>query len=143
MQACKTLLDEKQSENIWRFLHSINERHDLTDSLKKLQCRTLIFVGESSAFHEDAIHMTTKLDRRYCALVEVQDCGSLVTEEQPYAMLMPMEYFLMGYGLYRPYQLSSSPRSPLSPCCISPELLSPESMGVKLKPIKTRVAINF
>lgn len=73
----------------------------------------------------------------------MQDCGSLVTEEQPYAMLMPMEYFLMGYGLYRPYQLSSSPRSPLSPCCISPELLSPESMGVKLKPIKTRVAIDF
>nr|CAB3460464.1 unnamed protein product [Digitaria exilis] len=73
----------------------------------------------------------------------VQDCGSLVTEEQPYAMLMPMEYFLMGYGLYRAYQLSSSPRSPLSPCCISPELLSPESMGMKLKPIKTRVPINF
>ncbi|CAN6345534.1 unnamed protein product [Urochloa humidicola] len=137
------LLDEKQGENIWRFLQSINERHDLTDSLRKLQCRTLIFVGENSEFHEDAIHMTTKLDRRYCALVEVQDCGSLVTEEQPYAMLMPMEYFFMGYGLYRPYQLSSSPRSPLSPCCISPELLSPESMGVKLKPIKTRVAIDF
>ena len=75
---------------------------------------------------------------------QVQDCGSLVTEEQPYAMLMPMEYFLMGYGLYRPRpnELSGSPRSPLSPCCISPELLSPESMGVKLKPIKTRVTIN-
>ncbi|XP_039799449.1 protein NDL2-like isoform X3 [Panicum virgatum] len=143
VQACKNLLDEKQGENIWRFLQSINERHDLTDSLRKLQCRTLIFVGENSEFHEDAIHMTAKLDRRYCALVEVQDCGSLVTEEQPYAMLMPMEYFLMGYGLYRPYQLSGSPRSPLSPCCISPELLSPESMGVKLKPIKTRVAVDF
>ncbi|OEL13580.1 Pollen-specific protein SF21 [Dichanthelium oligosanthes] len=143
VQACKSLLDEKQGENIWRFLHPINERHDLTDSLRKLQCRTLILVGENSEFHEDAIHMTTKLDIRYCALVEVQDCGSLVTEEQPHAMLMPMEYFLMGYGLYRPYQLSSSPRSPLSPCCISPELLSPESMGVKLKPIKTRVSIDF
>ncbi|XP_025810252.1 protein NDL2-like isoform X2 [Panicum hallii] len=143
VQACKNLLDEKQGENIWRFLQSINERHDLTDSLRKLQCRTLIFVGENSEFHEDAIHLTTKLDRRYCALVEVQDCGSLVTEEQPYAMLMPMEYFLMGYGLYRPYQLSGSPRSPLSPCCISPELLSPESMGVNLKPIKTRVTIDF
>lgn len=143
VRASRSLLDDKQGENIWRFLHSINERHDLTDSLKKLQCRTLIFVGESSQFHEDAIHMATKLDRRYCALVEVQDCGSLVTEEQPHAMVMPMEYFLMGYGLYRPYQLSSSPRSPLSPCCISPELLSPESMGVKLKPIKTRVGISL
>ncbi len=93
------LLDERQGENIWRFLHSINEyalpplilfpsqweyfiswssyklhsirRHDLTDALRKLQCRTLIFVGENSQFHEDAIHMTTKLDKRYCALVEV------------------------------------------------------------------------
>jgi len=96
------LLDEKQSENIWRFLQSINEyvvihlfifnefarefisgilmliwvssptrRHDLTNSLRKLKCRTLIFVGENSEFHEDAIHMNTKLDRRYCALIEV------------------------------------------------------------------------
>lgn len=143
VQACRNLLDERQGENIWRFLHSINERHDLTDALRKLQCRTLIFVGENSQFHEDAIHMTTKLDKRYCALVEVQGCGSLVTEEQPHAMLMPMEYFLMGYGLYRPYQMNSSPRSPLSPCCISPELLSPESMGVKLKPIKTRIAVDY
>ncbi|KAF0926590.1 hypothetical protein E2562_026902 [Oryza meyeriana var. granulata] len=143
VQACRSLLDERKGENIWRFLQSINERHDLTDSLRELQCRTLIFVGENSQFHEDAIHMTTKLDKRYCALVEVQGCGSLVTEEQPHAMLMPMEYFLMGYGLYRPYQMNSSPRSPLSPCCISPELLSPESMGVKLKPIKTRIAVDF
>ena len=72
-------------------------------------------------------------------MLQVQGCGSVVTEEQPHAMLIPMEYFLMGYGLYRPSQLSYSPRSPLSPLCISPELLSPESMGVKLKPIKTRI----
>lgn len=83
--------------------------------------------------------MTAKLDRRFSALVEVEECGSIVTEEQPHAMLIPMEYFLMGYGLYRPNQFSGSPRSPLSPSCISPELLSPESMGLKLKPIKTRI----
>ncbi|KAL5231502.1 hypothetical protein ABZP36_030278 [Zizania latifolia] len=71
VQACRSLLDERQGENIWRFLHSINERHDLTELLRKLHCRTLIFVGENSEFHEDAIHMTTKMDQRYCALVEV------------------------------------------------------------------------
>ena len=38
----------------------------------------------------------------------------------------------MGYDLYRPTQLSVSPRSPLSPSCIAPELLSPESMDLKL-----------
>ncbi|KAG6534520.1 hypothetical protein ZIOFF_008423 [Zingiber officinale] len=136
------LLDEKQSVNVWRFLQSINGRYDLTEALKKLHCRTLIFVGEDSPFHSEAIHMTSKLDKRYCALVEVQACGSVITEEQPHAMLIPMEYFLMGYGLCRPSQLGYSPRSPLSPLCISPELLSPESMGVKLKPIKTRVSLD-
>ncbi|KAG6498761.1 hypothetical protein ZIOFF_038483 [Zingiber officinale] len=140
VQACRSLLDEKQSANVWRFLRSVNGRYDLTEALKKLHCRTLIFVGEDSPFHSEAIHMASKLDKRFCALVEVQACGSVVTEEQPHAMLIPMEYFLMGYGLCRPSQLSYSPRSPLSPLCISPELLSPESMGVKLKPIKTRVS---
>lgn len=138
-QACRKLLDERQSINILRFLQAIGRRPDITQGLKKLQCRTLIFVGDSSPFHSEALHMTAKLDRRFSALVEVQECGSMVTEEQPHAMLIPMEYFLMGYGLYRPNQFSGSPRSPLSPSCIAPELLSPESMGLKLKPIKTRI----
>ncbi|KAJ9538621.1 hypothetical protein OSB04_031354 [Centaurea solstitialis] len=140
VQACRKLLDERQSINVWRYLQAIDKRHDITDGLKKLKCRTLIFVGDSSPFHSEALHMTGKLDRRYSALVEVQVCGSMVAEEQPHAMLIPMEYFLMGYGLYRPSQFTGSPRSPLSPSCIAPELLSPESMGLKLKPIKTRVS---
>lgn len=143
VQACRTLLDERQSINVGRFLQAINGRCDITERLKKLQCRTLVFVGDNSPFHSDAIHMISNLDKRYSALVEVQACGSLVTEEQPHAMLIPMEYFFMGYGLYRPSQLSTSPRSPLSPSCISPELLSPESMGLKLKPIKTRVSSSL
>ncbi|KAK1313192.1 Pollen-specific protein SF21 [Acorus calamus] len=142
VQACRRLLDERQSTNVLRFLQSINGRRDLSEGLKKLQCRTLIFVGENSPFHAEALYMTSKLDRRYSALVEVQACGSVVTEEQPHAMLIPMEYFLMNYGLYRPCQFTGSPRSPLSPSCISPELLSPESMGLKLKPIKTRVSLE-
>ncbi|XP_052160337.1 protein NDL1-like [Oryza glaberrima] len=142
VQASRSFLDQRQSMNVWRFIHTINERHDLTESLKELQCRTLIFVGQNSQFHAEAVHMTSKLDERYSALIEVQGCGSVVTEEQPHAMLMPLEYFLMGYGLYRPSQISCSPRSPLNPFCISPELLSPESMGVKLKPIKTRANLE-
>jgi len=142
VQACKRLLDERQAINVFRFLQAINRRPDITEGLKRLRCRTLIFVGDSSPFHSEALHMTSKLDRRFSALVEVQACGSMVTEEQPHAMLIPMEFFLMGYGLYRPCHFSDSPRSPLSPSCISPELLSPESMGLKLKPIKTRVSLE-
>lgn len=142
VQACRKLLDERQSINVLRFLQAINGRPDITEGLRRLKCRTLVFVGDDSPFHSEALYMTSKLDRRYSALVEVQSCGSMVTEEQPHAMLIPMEYFFMGYGLYRPYLLSESPRSPLSPSCISPELLSPESMGLKLKPIKTRVSLQ-
>ncbi|XP_052208811.1 protein NDL2 [Diospyros lotus] len=142
VHACRRLLDERQSPNVLRFLEAINGRRDISEGLKKLQCRSLIVVGENSPFHAEALHMTSKLDRRCSALVEVQACGSMVTEEQPHAMLIPMEYFLMGYGFYRPSQFSVSPRSPLSPTSISPELFSPESMGLKLKPIKTRISVK-
>ncbi|KAF2287813.1 hypothetical protein GH714_002811 [Hevea brasiliensis] len=141
------LLDERQSLNVMRFLQAINKRHDLTDGLKELQCKTLIFVGESSQFHDESVYMSAKMGKKSCALVEVQACGSLVTEEHPYAMIIPMEFFLMGFGYHRPHFSSSSsngsnPASPLSHSCIAPELLSPESLGIKLKPIKTRVNIE-
>ncbi|RVW74000.1 Protein NDL1 [Vitis vinifera] len=170
IQSCRReweveLLDERQSLNVMRFLQAINEgaiesgpqlitkcvcrRQDLTESLKKLQCKTLIFVGESSPFHAESVHMSAKMDRKSSVLVEIQACGSLVTEEHPYAMLIPIELFLMGFGYYRqlPFASSSSngsnPASPLSHSCIAPELLSPESLGIKLKPIKTRATIEI
>ncbi|CAN1132401.1 Protein NDL1 [Linum perenne] len=145
IQACRRLLDERQSLNVKRFLQAVNERHDLSNSLHKLECKTLIFVGESSPFRDEAVYMSSKMGKKSCALVEVQACGSLVTEEHPYAMIIPMEFFLMGFGFYRqPPESSSSSNgsnhsSPLRECCIAPELLSPESLGVKLKPIKTRI----
>ncbi|KAE8669076.1 Pollen-specific protein SF21 [Hibiscus syriacus] len=71
VQACRRLLDERQSINVCRFLEAMNGRPDLSEGLRKLHCRSLIFVGENSPFHSEALHMTSKLDRRYSALVEV------------------------------------------------------------------------
>ncbi|KAL0327504.1 UNVERIFIED_CONTAM: protein NDL2 [Sesamum angustifolium] len=139
MRYFSKLLGERQSPNVLRFLEAINGRPDITEGLTKLKCRSLIFVGEYSPFHDEALHMTMNLDQRFTALVEVRACGSMVTEEQPDAMLIPLEYFLIGYGFHKPSQFSVSPRSPLSPTSFSPELFSPESMGLKLKPIKTRI----
>lgn len=142
VQACRRLLDERQCLNVMRFLQATNERCDLTDRLQNLKCKTLIFVGESSPFHSEALHMSCKMDGKNTALVEVQACGSLVTEEHPYAMLIPIECFLTGFGYHKQPPASNHSLSPVSPLyhsCISPELLSPESLGVKLKPIKTRM----
>lgn len=54
-------------------------RPDITEGLKRLKCRTLIFVGDSSPFHSEALHMTSKLDRRYTALVEVRGRMFVIT----------------------------------------------------------------
>ncbi|KAI4301900.1 hypothetical protein L6164_035136 [Bauhinia variegata] len=142
---CRRLLDERQSLNVMRFLQAMNERYDLTEGLKNLRCKTLIFAGESSPFHGESRYMSAKMGKKNCALVEVQACGSLVTEEHPYAMIVPIEFFLMGFGYHKqPHFTSSSsngsnPVSPSSHACITPELLSPESLGIKLKPIRTRL----
>ncbi|KAI4377778.1 hypothetical protein MLD38_015356 [Melastoma candidum] len=135
---CRRMLGEKDATNIWRYLHAIDRRHDLTRGLKGLTRPTLIFVGDHSPFVSDAHHMARKLGKKLCTLVEVQACGSMVSEEQELAMQVPLENFLMRYGMYRPSLFSHSPRSVLNTCCISPELLSPQSMGLKLKPIRTR-----
>lgn len=178
-------------KNLFEILFACR-RHDLTQSLKSLQCKTLIFVGENSPFHAESVYMNAKMDGKSCALVEVgliswistisfslqshwiirrweifsslvvyyqemkmnrlilytpwqvQACGSLVTEEHPDAMLIPIEFFLMGFGYYRqPHFASSSsndsnPTSPSSCLSMAPELFSPEGLGIKLKPIKTR-----
>nr|GEW57603.1 NDRG, alpha/beta hydrolase fold protein [Tanacetum cinerariifolium] len=44
---------------------------DITDGLKRLQCRTLIFVGDNFPFRSKSLHMTSKLDRRFSALIEM------------------------------------------------------------------------
>ncbi|KAK7277841.1 hypothetical protein RJT34_22859 [Clitoria ternatea] len=146
---CRRLLDERQSLNVMRFLEAINSRHDLSEGLKELQCKTLIFAGESSPFHDESVYMSAKLDNKLCALVEVQACGSLVTEEHPYSMIIPLECFLMNFGYHRQLHVGSSssngsnPASPSNHSCIAPELLSPESLGIKLKPIRTRVHVEI
>ncbi|MFS8024559.1 putative alpha/Beta hydrolase [Helianthus anomalus] len=72
VQSCRKLLDERQSVNVWRYLQAIDKRPDITEGLKKLKCRTLVFVGDISPFHSEAPHMIGNLDRRYSALVETK-----------------------------------------------------------------------
>ncbi|GKE38228.1 NDRG, alpha/beta hydrolase fold protein, partial [Tanacetum coccineum] len=53
----KWSLDEMQSLNVLRYLEAVNG--DITDGLKRLQCRKLIFVGKNSPFHSMSLHMTS------------------------------------------------------------------------------------
>ncbi|KAK1407784.1 hypothetical protein QVD17_39411 [Tagetes erecta] len=143
VRACNKFLDERNSINVRRYLEALDRRHDMSKELESLECKTIIFVGDRSPFHDEALHMKAKLGENCSALVEVHPCGSMVTEEQPHAMLIPLEIFLKGFGLYRPFEFSDSPRSPLDSCCVDPKLLYPEHMGLKLRPIKTRVSVRI
>lgn len=144
LRTIRRYMDDRRSRNVMRYLEAIHHRQDLTENLEKLKCRTLILVGDQSPFYHEALHINNAMNRRYNALIEVKGAGSLVTEERPQSMLVPIELFLTGYAFYqRPLaSLSSSPKSPLSPPCMPAELLSPESLGLKLKPIKTRVTAS-
>lgn len=66
-----TLLHWIRKLMYYNFALLICRRPDITEGLKGLNCRTLIFVGDSSPFHSEAIHMTSKIDRKFSALVEV------------------------------------------------------------------------
>nr|AAF00549.1 SF21 protein [Helianthus annuus] len=140
VRACRKFLNERDSINVRRYLQALDRRHDMSKELETLECKSIIFVGDKSPFLDDALHMKTILGKRCSAFVEVHPCGSMVTEEQPHAMLIPLELFLKGFGFYRPCQFNDSPRSPLDSCCVDPSLLYPKQMGLKLRPIKTRVS---
>ncbi|KAG8635936.1 hypothetical protein MANES_16G079200v8 [Manihot esculenta] len=94
------LLDERQSLNVSRFLEALNGRPDISEGLRKLHCRSLIFVGENSPFHSEALHMTSKLDRRYSALVEV--CNLISKICLPEVLKQWTKFCLLeGTGTYR------------------------------------------
>ena len=56
----------------FNFVLASSRRPDISEGLRKLHCRSLIFVGDMSPFHSEALHITSKLDRRFSALVEVR-----------------------------------------------------------------------
>ncbi|XP_078429965.1 protein NDL1-like isoform X2 [Wolffia australiana] len=135
LDACQRLLDDRERSKAMRYLIAINRRRGIAEELKELRCRALIVVGSVSPFYSEAIHLSEKMDCINADLVEIDGCGSLVTEEQPAEMLPAVERFLASLGHAR---RSPPPRPKAPPAHIPPELLSPEALGLKLKPIKTR-----
>lgn len=124
---------------------SYNSRKDLTCELQRLCCRTLIVVGDHSPFRDESEHMMAHMNPETTSLFEVEACGSLVTEERPHMLEMPLERFLLtlGYDLSATETISISCSPVHSPTSIlySMEEFSPKGCGLKLKPIRTRLEL--
>eukprot|EP00245_Coleochaete_scutata_P018070 TRINITY_DN921_c0_g2_i1.p1 TRINITY_DN921_c0_g2~~TRINITY_DN921_c0_g2_i1.p1 ORF type:complete len:314 (-),score=28.38 TRINITY_DN921_c0_g2_i1:1082-2023(-) len=98
VQTYRRELEERQPLNVMRYIQAMQDRRDLTEYLEDLQCHVLMLVGEKSSLYDDTLHMNCYLDKRRTGWVEVAGCGSLLTEENPSALQMPIQYFLMGLG---------------------------------------------
>lgn len=61
-------------------------------------CRVLIFVGELSYYYEDTVDSLPCFDPKNSSWIRVDECGGLVTEERPDAMISPLTLFLQGQG---------------------------------------------
>eukprot|EP00850_Spirogloea_muscicola_P014212 SM000100S09439 [mRNA] locus=s100:425636:428172:+ [translate_table: standard] len=133
-------LERRNPHNVARYVRALAQRRDISENLRTLQCPSLVISGQNSSFLGESLHMITQLSKDSVTYIEVPTCGALVTEERPNMMQRAMERFLGRLGFQRAlfFELRRAPRSPTSPLCSS-EALSPQGMGVKLKPIKTKV----
>eukprot|EP00897_Mesotaenium_endlicherianum_P004753 jgi/Mesen1/4305/ME000022S03594 len=140
-------LDDRVAGNVGRYLSAMAGRGDLSERLHEVQCETLILVGEKSPFHADSVVMRDRMRRGLTSWREIEACGSLVTEERPHTMQGPLEHYLLGLGFSRPppesmAEYRSPSLSPQGSQHFSPELMSPQALGIKLKPIRTRIEIQ-
>ncbi|KAM3360597.1 hypothetical protein P3S68_015451 [Capsicum galapagoense] len=85
----------------------------LTFNCRHSMCGTLYYLPPElkelkTKEYVESVEHDANVDMLYALNLVVQEHESMVTKEQPHAMLIPMEYFLMGYGLYRPNTICCS-----------------------------------
>ncbi|CAI5468222.1 unnamed protein product [Closterium sp. Yama58-4] len=97
-------LDNREPENVMRYLDIIHSRIDLTPFLLHLSCPVLLVAGEmSEASMQEAAHMMCHLDPMTTSWVQVEASGALVTEERPHMLRKPLE---TSQESFRPEELS-------------------------------------
>ncbi|CAI5974112.1 unnamed protein product [Closterium sp. NIES-65] len=94
-------LDNREPENVMRYLDIIHSRIDLTPFLLHLKCPVLLVAGEmSEASMQEAAHMMCHLDPMTTSWVQVEASGALVTEERPHMLRKPLESFFARQGMH-------------------------------------------
>jgi pimeloyl-ACP methyl ester carboxylesterase len=91
-------LNSLKPYNVMKFLEGYTNRKELSDELKKVDCKVLLFVGTDSPYFDGTIKLMNKYNASNTAWIKVQDCGGLVTEERPDAMVTSMILYMQGMG---------------------------------------------
>jgi len=69
-------------------------RGDLRDLSPKIRCRTLLILGEASMFYGEGLEWNATMDRSRTSLIQIEQAGTHVFEENPLATIGPLDAFI-------------------------------------------------
>ncbi|KAM9961236.1 hypothetical protein ACTFIR_004073 [Dictyostelium discoideum] len=94
-------------DNLYHYVHSFVKRDDIKEEqIKALGCKILLVVGKDSTYKEDIIDLFSQFNPRNSTILQVPDCGILVTAEKPGDIVEPFKLFMQGIGFLLDYYQS-------------------------------------
>eukprot|EP01132_Coremiostelium_polycephalum_P009158 gene9158-11224_t len=106
----QTLKNEMQlvnSENLCHYVQSFIKRDDIKkEQIHELSCKILLIVGKDSSFTEDIKDVFAHFNPKSSTILQIPDCGILVTAEKPQQIIGPFKLFMQGLGYLLDYYQS-------------------------------------
>eukprot|EP01006_Ploeotia_vitrea_P029703 TRINITY_DN62190_c0_g1_i3.p1 TRINITY_DN62190_c0_g1~~TRINITY_DN62190_c0_g1_i3.p1 ORF type:complete len:142 (+),score=83.15 TRINITY_DN62190_c0_g1_i3:109-534(+) len=93
-------LSRLPEKNALKFIDGFLKRRDITGDLKKIRCPTLLFVGDNTELQRESEHAMGHMNSDRVEWLRIRECGLLITEQQPGALLEPIKLFCNGIGYF-------------------------------------------
>eukprot|EP01133_Synstelium_polycarpum_P013294 gene13294-15626_t len=95
------------SENLCHYVQSYLKREDISmEDIHKLNCKVLLIVGKDSSITEDVVELFSHFNPRFSTLLQIPNCGILVTAEKPGQLVEPFKLYMQGLGYLLDYYQS-------------------------------------
>ncbi|KAF2072596.1 hypothetical protein CYY_006093 [Polysphondylium violaceum] len=99
------------SDNLYHYVHSFVKREDIkTSEMNSLSCKILLIVGKDSSHKEDIIDLFSNFNPKNSTILQVPNCGILVTAEKPGTIIEPIKLFMQGLGYLLDYYQTVDPQ---------------------------------
>ncbi|KYR02527.1 NDR family protein [Tieghemostelium lacteum] len=94
-------------ENLHHYVHAFVKREDVkSEKIKELSFKILLIVGKDTSYKEDIMDLFSHFNPRNSTIVQVPDCGILVTAEKPNYLIEPFKLYMQGLGYLLDYYQS-------------------------------------
>ncbi|GAM28914.1 hypothetical protein SAMD00019534_120900 [Acytostelium subglobosum LB1] len=107
METIKVEVSNINMENMCHYIDSYLKREDIKMSdIRALRAKVLVIVGKDATDAEDIVELFSHFNPSSATLLQVPDCGLLVTAENPTFMIEPFKLYMQGCGYMLDYYLS-------------------------------------